>query len=257
MQFISILVLAVLQGITEFLPVSSSGHLVVAAHLFGLQESSNDINIVLHIGTLASILVFYRRQIWRLLAEDRRAIPLLVVGSIPAAAIGFVIKIKYENLLNSLPLAGAMFPMTGLVLLGLASKREDGKTAYSEMTFLTAFCIGIFQAVALLPGLSRSGLTISGALFCGLKRESAATFSFLLAIPAILGASLLEAIKLYKQPPTNIDFVSLGIGAVVAFIVGYISLALLVKLVGGGKLYWFAAWLIPLGIGVIIWWLLS
>lgn len=254
MEFISILVLAVLQGIAEFLPISSSGHLVVAAHLFDLQESSNDINIVLHVGTLASIVVFYWRQIWRLLAEDRRVIPLLMVGSIPAAAVGFVIKVYYEDLLNSLPLAGAMFPITGLVLLGLAAKRKDGKTAYTDMTYTTAFCIGLFQAVALLPGLSRSGLTIAGALFCGLKRESAATFSFLLAIPAILGASLLEVIKVYKQPPTDINFASLGIGAVVAFIVGYVSLALLVKLVADGKLYWFAAWLIPLGIAVLTWW---
>lgn len=252
LSLINIVILAVVQGVTEFLPISSSGHLVVGEHLLGMQEGGTAITIVLHFGTLISILLFYWRRILRLLGEDRRVIPLLIVGTLPAVVLGFTVKIYFDEILNSLPLAAAMFPVTGVVLLMLAFRKTDGETSYPEMSYRTAFVIGLFQSIALLPGISRSGFTIASALFLGVKRESAATFSFLLAIPVIGGAALLECVKLIKDRPESVNLTQLGVGAVVSFLVGLVSLFWLVKLVEKGKLYWFAAWLIPFGIVILV-----
>jgi undecaprenyl-diphosphatase len=253
-----ILLLAILQGIAEFLPISSSGHLVVGAHLLQLSESSSDINIVLHLGTLFSILLFYRKRILELLTQsERRVIWLLIVGTIPAVLVGLPVKMKLDWMMESLPLTGAMFPITGLILLLLYFKKTDGSTNYQDISFRTALIIGLAQAFALLPGISRSGSTIAAAIFCGVKRESAATFSFLLAIPVIAGAALLEIIKIIKEPPPSVAISHLAIGALISFAVGLAALAWLVKLVQRGKLYWFALWLIPLGITILVIWFCS
>ena len=143
--------------------------------------------MALHVGTLASILVFYRRRILDLLRSDRRVIPLLVVGTIPAAVIGVSIKKFAPWILNDLMVTGVMFVITGIALMYLQKPRE-GKRDYVELGIKAALFIGMFQAFALLPGISRSGFTIVAGVMVGLRRNSAATFSFLLAIPAILGA---------------------------------------------------------------------
>ena len=254
-ETINIVLLAVLQGVAEFLPISSSGHLVVGSHLLGgnLEDSSSQLNIVLHVGTLLSIVLFYYKRIWKLLTSDRRVILLLIVGSIPVGTIGLGIKLFFDDYLESLRLTGFMFPLTGLLLLLLYWKKDDGKTEQVDIPLSHALLIGIAQAVAILPGISRSGATIASAILLGVKREAAATFSFLLAIPAIGGAGLYETYKLLKQEQTGPAIWQLGLGVAVSFAVGLASLYFLVRLVEGGKLHWFAAWLIPLGLVVIGW----
>ncbi len=256
-----ILILAVVQGITEFLPISSSGHLVVLSAFIASGNPEHldvaDLNVVLHLGTLASILVFYWHRIWRLLGEDRRVIRLLIVGTIPAVVIGLGIKFACEQLIESPLLAGLMLPVTGLILLW-AMRGMQGKREYAELSDWEAFLIGLSQAAAILPGLSRSGTTISAGLKLGLKPQAAATFSFLLAIPAIAGAGLLTAISLVKKGGLTTPWHYLAIGGFVSFVVGLVALYWLISWLEKGRLRLFAWWCIPLGVAVTVWqvWLL-
>jgi undecaprenyl-diphosphatase len=255
-----VLVLAVVQGVAEFLPISSSGHLVVIAPLvFGQSHPPDllDLSIVLHLGTLGSILVYYHRQIARLLGKDRRTILLLFVGTIPAALAGLTIKRWFESVLESPLVAGVMFLVTGLALLW-SLRQPAGSTEYRALSLRGALLIGLSQAAAILPGLSRSGSTIAAGLGVGLTRPSAATFSFLLAIPAIAGAGVLEGLSLLKPDHALITPLPLlAMGAAVSFLVGIASIALLERLLLRGQLKWFGWYCIGLGIVVTLWQLLG
>lgn len=261
MSLLEILILAVVQGLTEFLPVSSSGHLVVAnAILESLgKEPTKDlieVSIVLHLGTLAAVLAYYRREILRLLGADRRVIPLLIVGTIPAAVVGVGIKKGLPDptadaILENVLLAGLMFPVTA-ALLWFASRRTPGETEYQQLTWKHAVAIGAAQAVAILPGISRSGSTIAGGLFAGLRREASSTFAFLLAIPAIAGAGALEGLEILDQGSST-PASMLAIGFAVSFAVGYAALALLIQFVKRGRLAVFVWYLLPLGAAVVAW----
>ncbi len=251
-EMVQVIILAIVQGIAEFLPVSSSGHLNVFQDLMGDMPETAELNIVLHFGTLLAIVVFYRKRIMALLNSDRRVIPMLVVGTIPAAVIGIYVKKFHEELLASPLLAGWMFPITGLMLIVLFRIRERDRE-YESLDYGAVILIGLAQAFALLPGISRSGSTIVMGSILGLKRQSAATFSFLLAIPAILGATVLEVKDIVEAGKTETSATALLIGLAIAFAVGLVSLKFLVKWLEAGKLHWFAYYLIPFGFLVVIW----
>lgn len=255
-----VLVLAVVQGITEFLPISSDGHLVLMANLLDQNSDKLDVSsvvIALHMGTLASIVVFYWPRLWALLREDRRVIPLLFVGTIPAVVFGLAIKSSdwaEQNILESPLLAGFMLPVTGLLCI-LGSRCPPGKVDYREISWKHALLIGLAQASAILPGLSRSGSTIATALGLKLTRESAATFSFLLAVPVVAGAGVYEALKVLLKGdlrPSASPF-DLMLGIVVSFVVGLGALWVLVRMLERGRFAYFGWYCIALGVVVIAW----
>lgn len=257
MALFEILILAIVQGVGEFLPISSSGHVVVVAALFdqfggSLGESILTVNIVLHLGTLAAILAVYRRRIWAALTSQRRVACLVVVGSIPAALVGVSVKLLASEILQEPLLAGLMFPLTGALLLWSAN-RATGLVECGDMSYRHALLIGVSQALAILPGVSRSGATIVTGLACGLRRQEAAAFSFLLAIPAIGGAGLIEVVRLVKDPSEQSQFGLLALGAAVSFFVGLASLGWLLSWLEQGRLHFFAWWVISLGVVVLAW----
>ncbi len=266
MSLLQIILLAIVQGLTEFLPVSSSGHLVVVNRLlesFGQAPAKDliEVSIVLHLGTLAAVLLFYRREVLRLLGSDRHVLWLMIVGTIPAAVLGvFIKKVLPEEMSNlvlqNVLLAGCMFPVTAIGLLW-ASKRIPGDLDYTQLSWQRALTVGALQAVALLPGISRSGATIAAGLGVGLQREAAATFAFLLAIPAIAGAGVLEMLDAWKAGTTGTPPATLAVGFVVSMLVGLATLALLIRWVRQGRLAMFAYYLIPLGVAVVAWQLLG
>lgn len=266
MKPVEILVLAIVQGLTEFLPVSSSGHLVVANAVlehFGAPPTQDlvEVSIALHLGTLASVLVYYRREIARLLGEDRRVLPLLVLGTVPAAIVGIGLKkglpdATAAGILENVVVAGFMFPVTAAILIA-GSRCLAGTGKYQSLNSLQVLAIGAAQAFAILPGVSRSGSTIAAGLGVGLDRESASTFAFLLAIPAILGAGLLEVLDILDEGSTGTPIGLLAVGFVVSFVVGWAALAMLIQFVKRGKLAAFAWYLIPLGVAVLAWKLLA
>jgi len=260
-EFLEVLVLAIVQGIGEFLPISSSGHVVVGLEAFARYgreiPDRLTVNIVLHLGTLLAILVFYRCRIAELIARDRRVIGLIVVGSIPAGLVGVLIKKAaccawLEAALENALLAGFMFPLTALGLLW-AARHADGQTDCRGLSYRGALVIGLFQALAILPGISRSGATIVAGLGLGLRRDEAAAFAFLLAIPAIAGAGLLEIVDLLRNGAPATPPVTLAIGALVSFVVGLAALWWLVRWLERGRLHRFAWYLIPLGLAVVVW----
>ena len=256
MLLLEIIILAVVQGVTEFLPISSSGHMVVGAALleqFGQPMPEKlTVNIALHMGTLMAIIVYYWRRILALLGEDRRVIGLIVVASIPAAVLGITLKLNATPLLESPVTAGFMFPLTGAMLIWSA-RHQAGQTSCRDLRYGQALIIGLFQAFAILPGISRSGATIVAGLSMGLKKSEAAAFSFLLAIPAIGGAGLIESLELLKESPEGTPLVALGVGALVSFLVGWLSLAWLINWIQEGHLHRFAWWVLLLGPAVLAW----
>lgn len=253
---IEIAILAVVQGVAEFLPISSSGHLVVVAAVFdqfGVPVTEKlTVNIVLHVGTLAAILVYYRRRLLDLLVRDHRVVGLLVAGTVPAAVVGPILKAIGGDVLESPLLAGAALIVTGAMLL-FTLRVEPGALTAAELSYPRAFAVGMFQAFAILPGISRSGATIVAGLGCGLRRDEAAAFSFLLAIPAIGGAGVLESIDLAQRGVNSTPIAHLAIGAGLSFVVGLASLAWLIRWLQKGKLHYFAWWVLLVGPCVILW----
>lgn len=262
------LILGLLQGITEFLPVSSSGHLVLGEILFKIKEPSLMLNVALHFGTLAAIFIVFFKDIklmlfslGRLLKEivfkrkidlifqsdlNIKLIILIICGSVPTAFIGLIIK-KYEDFLfSSLSIVGLMLILTGSILW-LSKKFNKSDIDLQNFSIKKSLLIGIIQGLAVLPGLSRSGTTVVMGLFLGLNRELAARFSFLLSIPAVLGAVVLEFKDIFKTPDFIINEVIIY-GTITSFLVGYISLILLLKIVKKGRFYLFApyCWLLGL-----------
>jgi undecaprenyl-diphosphatase len=267
MLWFIIIFLAIVQGITEFLPVSSSGHLVVVQELFkqfghALPERETlTLDVVLHVGTLLSVVVFFWRRIYELLTRDWRVIALVVVASIPAGIAGFTLKKQFEAMFENPLGVGCLFFVTGAMLLW-ADRRPVGETKYQEMTYWRALIVGLFQAVAILPGVSRSGSTITAGIGVGLRRQDAATFSFLLAIPAIAGAGLKEGYdRLWKGDQMSLLHGEFGlmllVGAFVSFVVGLFALSWLIRWLEKGRLHWFAWWVFMVGSLVVGWQLSS
>jgi undecaprenyl-diphosphatase len=264
MDYPTVIVLAIVQGVAEFLPISSSAHLVIAEAIFADLSRRNppdltSLNIALHGGTLVSILVVYWRRVWRLLGQDRRVIGLMVVGTLPAVLIGLPVRLLWSHSVLENPLlAGCMLPLTGLMLIW-AGRQPPRDMDYSHLSHGRALLIGLAQAAALLPGISRSGATICAGLAVGLGRGAAATFSFLLALPVIGGACILElagALGGMSSGEERLAWPLLLAGGIVAALVGVIALKWLLAWLHRGRLQWFAAWCIPVGLAVIAWQLL-
>ena len=191
MTIIEAITLGIIQGLTEFLPISSSGHLVLSQVILGIQIPGNDFEVLLHIGTLCSILVVFNNDIKNILftlssKETRRFILMIFVGTIPAVIIGLGFKDEIEKLFDNIIVVGFALLFTGITLISSFYFKNENK----KNTIIKAFLIGIAQAIAIIPGISRSGITISVALFLGLDARQAAKFSFLLAIPVISGCLL-------------------------------------------------------------------
>jgi len=262
MSSLEIILLAIVQGITEFLPISSDGHLVLANELLqacGWPKAPDqlEVTLVLHLGTLAAVLIYFRREIVRVLTTERRALVPIIVGTIPAVIIGLTIKKgipdAWENwLLESPLLAGLGFLITAAVLWWGLHARSGDKT-YPEMGPGQALFIGLLQTTAILPGISRSGTTIAGGLATGLRREDAAAFSFLLAIPAIGGAGLLQMLEAYQAGGTSTPMPQLAIGFIVSVVVGLAEVEVLLRRLRRGRRELFVYYLVPLGIAVTAW----
>jgi len=261
MDLFEALVLGIIQGITEWLPVSSSGHLVIGQEFLGLPAEENLLfDLAVHMGTLASVCVYFRKELWRIVrallsyggertkdqAALRRLGMLLLLATVPIALVGVVFT-DYIDSAFSLAMVGAAL-MVNAVILFLA-ERLKGMSSRKDIGTIDAIAVGLFQAVAIIPGISRSGSTISGGIFRGLERETAATFAFLISVPALLGAFLYGSITLERF---DADFATMGIGAVSAFVTGIVSIEYLLRAVRAKKLWAFSAYCAVLGAVVLV-----
>nr|WP_321400957.1 undecaprenyl-diphosphate phosphatase [uncultured Desulfobacter sp.] len=257
------IILGILQGLTEFLPVSSSGHLVLGQVYFNITECGLIFDASVHMGTLGAVFIVYFKDIrdiikslvifaWtRNAAGHEKNLALaaaIIIGSVPTAIIGLVLKRFEDVLFTSSLLVGCMLILTGLLLWVSRNYYRVGKG--QPLTIARALTIGLVQGIAVVPGISRSGSTIATGLFMGLDRQAAARFSFLLSIPAILGAQVLS-IKDVIESQGHIDPATIY-GTIAAFIVGLAALKLLLKLVNTGKFHLFAPYCWLAGILALI-----
>ena len=251
MTFIEATILGVIQGLTEFLPISSSGHLVLAQHLLGIQDHGNELEVLVHLGTLASILVVFSNDIRLILVdikskENQFYIFLLIVASLPAAILGIQYKGFFESLFDDFYIVSKALLFTGVVLIASYFPQSKDK----NHNIISSILIGISQALAITPGISRSGMTISCALLMGINAKDAAKFSFLMAIPVISGAGLLTFIDSYNDFSISI---SNGFGALFSsFLIGVVALKWLLKWLGQGKFHYFGIYCILLGLVMMI-----
>ncbi len=252
MNFIEALFLGLVQGLTEWLPISSSGHIVIIQHLLGLQVSLL-FDTLLHAGTLFAVIVFFRNDIYKFIkviikqdfkSTEGKQIQFIILGSIPITVVGFLLHDIITSMFDSLFIVGLGLICTG-TLLYLTKKPNSNM----QLTFKNSFIIGLAQAAALLPGVSRSGLTISTGLLQGVNSELIFKFSFLLAIPSIIGANIFE---LYHIVSIQNEIIYVIIGFGIAAIVGYLSLRLLYRILKIEKLYIFAYYCWILGVVTLL-----
>ena len=267
MSYVQALLLGVVQGLTEFLPVSSSGHLAFVQNLLpGFHQVGVLFDVMLHVGTLVALVVFYRG----LLAEECRFVVskdpgerargwklagLVVVATIPTAIVGLFLKKTVEGAFRDLRAVGWAELGTAF-LLAVSALRRRGETDRETMTYGQAVLIGVFQGLAVLPGLSRSGSTIAAALLIGCAGRWAADFAFLLAIPGIAGAALVENYAAFRKLGGGFfesgDFLKYCVGAVVAGIVGYLTIAWMIRLVSDRRVHYFAIYCALFGVMLLV-----
>jgi undecaprenyl-diphosphatase len=253
MTVLESIILGLVQGLTEFLPISSSGHLVLFRQLFGLQEGALTFEIMVHFGTLVAIIAVFWKDIINLLKKPWQKMTwLIIVATIPTGAIGLLFKDFFERLFASGQSLGYEFIATGFILWFADRVRQRDK-GIAEMSNFDAAFIGLMQGIAILPAISRSGLTIAGALFRGIDRETAARFSFLVSVPAVAGAVLLdlkdvlEANQLSRL--TELPYI---IGPVAAAISGYWAIRFMIRLLQRGSMKVFSYYVWALGVIVLV-----
>lgn len=251
MTILEATILGIIQGFTEFLPISSSGHLVLGQAILGIDQPGNEFEILVHLGTLASVLVIFFDDIKSLilsLASKKTQIFIMyiLIGTLPAVGIGLGFKDLIDSLFENVTAVGGALIFTGVVLFGSSFANRQDK----EHSFLTCILIGCAQAMAIIPGVSRSGMTISAALFLGLSAKEAARFSFLLAIPAIGGAGLLTALDVNGGFQMPIPVALAGLTS--SFAVGVVALKWLLGWLEQGKFHYFGIYCLVVGLITLV-----
>jgi undecaprenyl-diphosphatase len=263
MDLIQIIILSLLQGFTEFLPISSSAHLILPSQIFGWADQGLAFDVATHIGTLAAVMLYFRRDIvaitqgWltsgfsRQMDANARLAWAIVIATIPAGLVGLLYNDWIESNLRSSEVIAYSTIGFGLLLLvadRMASEHKD----IVQMTLIAALVIGIFQAFALIPGTSRSGITITAALFLGFQRQSAARFSFLISIPLILAAGLLKTKELAEQA-AQVDWAEIGLAAFISAVSAYVCIYFFLAMINRIGMLPFVVYRLALGAVLLIW----
>ena len=253
METLKVTFLAVLQGIAEFLPISSSGHLVIAKEALALRSPGFQLEIFLHVGTLVSVFVFYFGTIWRIVRRFEWLYALkILVSALPAVVVYALFKDPIQSLEGNSRMVGALLMFTGAVLVGTRYLPRGGR----DVSFARALLMGVGQAVALLPGVSRSGMTLASARGGRVDPERSAEFSFLMSMPLILGGLLLEVWeKLHETEAAAAEGLGWGLlvyGAALAAVVGYFALAVLVKALKGRWFWLFGPYCLVAGLLTLV-----
>lgn len=263
MDLLHAALLGIIQGATEVLPISSSGHLILVPRLLGWPDSGLTFDVALHFGTFLAIFFYFRTDVVTLVqdaltgfyqAGDQKCLRLpwmIVLASVPAAVVGKTLEEPIEAIFRSSPLMIALMLILFGLGLGLSDRYGKQLGDVASITLGSALMIGCFQCLALVPGVSRSGITITAGLLLGLARTDAARFSFLLSLPIVFGAALLKAIHLFKHGIEPGMAMPMVVGVVTSALVGYISVAFLLKFVQSRTLWPFVWYRLAAGVGII------
>lgn len=284
MSYIEAIIMGFIQGLTEFLPVSSSGHLALSRHILGLELDNILFEVLLHFGTLIAIIAVYFKDVVNLVVEGvgiifsffkylilkglslfdhnikmnkiinssyRKFVMLIIVATIPTAIIGFLFEATVEKMYNSLIVPGISLVITGLLLF-TTNKLKSGYKKQDTMPMRDAIILGVFQGFAVLPGISRSGSTIVAGLLRGLNKEFAVKFSFLMSLPAVFGAMLLQFKDIPLADISTVITPQYIVGTIISAVVGYICIKALIAMVQKNKFHYFAYYCWIVGIATII-----
>jgi len=247
MQIVDVIILGVLQGLTEFLPISSSGHLVLGQYLLNVKSPGNTLEILFHLGTLGSVVFVFFPDILNILItikkkSTQKLLMYIFLATIPAVIIGFILRNKIEILFESVNSVGFALLFSGLVLIiSSISKNKN-----SQHSLFSSMVIGFGQALAIIPGISRSGMTITISLFFGFSPKESAKFSFLLSIPIVAGVGMLGIQDMQSSETFSMDIIIVALFS--SFFIGIIALKVLIKLLELGKFYIFGIYCICLGL---------
>ncbi|MDO5669712.1 MAG: undecaprenyl-diphosphate phosphatase [Corynebacterium sp.] len=264
MSWLQVIVLSIVQGLTEFLPVSSSGHLRIVSELFFGVDAGASFTAVVQLGTEIAVLVFFAKEIWQILTGwfrglfnkqargfDYRMGWMVIVGTLPVAIIGFFGRDIIREGARNLWITATVLVLFSFVFI-FAEKFGKKQRSFEELNMKDAVIMGFAQCLALIPGVSRSGGTVSAGLFMNLDREVATRFSFLLAIPAVLASGLFSLPDAFApQAGQAASALQLGVGTLITFVLGYLSIAWLLRFVAHHSFAWFAAYRIPVGLAVM------
>lgn len=256
MNFIEAIILGLVQGLCEFLPISSSGHLLLMQNIFGINEGGYFFSVMLHLGTLIAVMIVYRKRILEMLLHPVKQAKYWL-WIIAATIVTVAMAVAFKDIIDEAGegrVLGYCFLLTAVLLLicDMMRKRFDCSLTVPNMKWYHAALIGFVQGIAILPGISRSGSTITGATLCKMKKDDAAEFSFLLSIPAILGGAVLELPDAFREGAANIDWLPVIVGVVVAGISGYFAVRFMIKLITKHSFKGFIIYTALLGIFVIL-----
>ncbi len=257
------IILGIVQGLTEFLPVSSSGHLVIFQKLLKFNDPGVLFEIAVHLGTLVAVIIYFRKDIWEIIQSifnwkkdasenikcAHHLLFHLIIASVITAIIGFAFKDTFESLFENTVLVGFMLIITGSILFASDKIRNTTK---KKMSVPSSLLVGFAQSIAIIPGISRSGATITTGIFTGRTRNLATRFSFLLSIPAILGATLLKLKDLHSAVSSGSMALNFILGGIAAAVVGYFAISFLIKMIKQAKLFYFSIYCWIIGIITII-----
>ena len=260
MTFIEAIILGIIQGATEFLPISSSGHSVLVPALFGLSQPTLSNSVVAHLGTLLAVIIYFYQDFWQIVKKMMQSVqekqPMIypesrlgwyiIIGSIPAAIAGLAFGDQLESIFTN-PRWAAVFLLVTAAILVIGERLLSGRKQLADMNWLDAIIIGLFQALALLPGISRSGSTIMAGLTRGLNRELAARYSFLMSAPIIFGAGFLQ-LPAMLSGNESVDFATLAATFISAAVVGYLCIRFLMSWLRERNLYPFAIYCAAFGL---------
>lgn len=242
--------LGVVQGVAEFLPISSSGHLVITQYLFGITDSNVLFDVFVHFATLLAVLIYFKKDI---IALTKKEFSFLIVASIPAAFVGLLFEEVIVSLFGSVTVVALLLLVTGVLNLLIEWKlnQKSDTTKTKELDFVSVFIMGLAQAVAILPGISRSGSTVAASILQGVEREKAFRFSFLMMVPVVAGANLLQVKKVVEGSILLVNPVFLLVGGVFAFFSGLASLKLFEYVIKNAQMKIFAVYCFTVGIGLL------
>lgn len=253
MTIFQAVVSGIIQGITEFFPVSSSGHLVLLHNLFGLKQKMLAFDVFLHFGTILSVVAFFRRDITEMFKRDTALLKFIIIASIPTFIIGMIFKDAAENFFSMPLVVGSSLIITGLFLLFASISAIYWKIVRRPRPLgaKNSIAIGIAQGISVLPGISRSGATIGTALIAGVDEVEALKFSFLLSIPAVLGANILKVRQIYGSLISG-DTIAFLTGAIVAAVTGFLVIRVLFGILRRNLFFLFGIYCMLAGAAVVI-----
>jgi undecaprenyl-diphosphatase len=268
---VAAILMGIVQGLTEFLPVSSSGHLILVPYLLGITDpfvTSLQFSVILHIGTLVALLLYFRHDWLRLVPAfvaairhrsldgdpDRRLAALIAVATVPALILGFLLHDLEDVIRDEIGLVAVML-VIGAAILWLAERTGSRRRMALDLSFVHALAIGGAQAIALVPGISRSGISISAGLFAGLRRDEAARFSFLMATPITAAAAAYEVLTVIRGDGVAVEAVPLAAGLITSFVFGLLAIAVLLRFLRSQSTDIFVAYRVLLAAAVFVFWL--